>query len=126
MMISSSREVSKLFTLLVSTARVMNPNAKEFFPTSWWDQEVAWREAYEEKARRESEPKIDMLLAICIQTYTEGDYAGAHTAEYKALRLFVKHVGEGIDPDRDHVIAKKLSAWRLRARAARAMSGSGH
>jgi hypothetical protein len=27
----------------------MNPKAKEFFPASWWDQEVAWKEAYDEK-----------------------------------------------------------------------------
>lgn len=87
---------------------VMNPNAKEFFPASWWDQEVAWKEAYDEKARRESEPNIDKFLAESAREDADHDYEAAHSAEDKALHLFVQHVYKRIDPERDHVIAAKI------------------
>ena len=100
------------------TELVMNPNAKEFFPASWWNQELAWKEAYAEKARRESEANINKFLSESLRKDAEGDYEVAHSAEDKALYQFVQHVYKRIDPERDHVIAAKIVS-HLQRRGAR-------
>jgi len=106
----------------------MNPNAKEFRPASWLDEEVAWEEAHkekarkeaqeekawieahEEKARRESELHIDKFLAESVLKDIEGDDEAAHIAEDRAFHLFVQHVHKRTNPPRDHAIAAKIVA----------------